>query len=135
VPSFGFAITARVGEKERSFVVCTDFNDFGEVLPHFLDTDFVFVEANHDLELLRRHPNPASRYHLNNVKSASLLCHVVRRSATPPRAVMLGHLSEERNRRALAIGEVTRMFQRTGTGLRFHLEAAPASRPSEVVEF
>jgi hypothetical protein len=47
---------------------------------------------------------------------------------------MLGHLSDERNRRALAINEVTRMFDRQGTKMRFHLDAAPAHRPSEIVE-
>lgn len=134
VPSFGFAITVRAGGRTRSLVACTDFHDFGEVLPHFVDADFVFVEANHDLELLRQHPNPASRYHLNNVKTASLLYHAVKRSAAAPRAVMLGHLSEERNRRALAIGEVTRMFERMGAPIAFHLDAAPAARPSEIIE-
>jgi hypothetical protein len=62
-----------------------------------------------DRNVLHPHPNHASRYHLNNVKTASLLHHAVRQSATPPGAVMLGHLSEERNRRALAINEAARM--------------------------
>ncbi len=134
VATFGFVITARDRGRRRTLVVCTDFNDYAAVLPHFVDADFIFVEANHDLGLLRRYPNYASHYHLNNVQTASLLHHTVRRSASPPRAVMLGHLSEERNRRALATGEVTRMFERLGTTMRFHLDAAPAHRASEVVE-
>ncbi len=134
VPNFGFVITAHDQGRKRTIVVCTDLHDYAGILPCFVDADFVFVEANHDLELLRRHPNFASRYHLNNVKTASLLHHAVARSNAPPRAVMLGHLSEERNRRALAIGEVTRMFERRTTKMRFHLDAAPAHRPSEVIE-
>lgn len=134
VPNFGFVITAREGGARRTIIVCTDFHDYAGILPYFADASFIFVEANHDLELLRQHPNYASRFHLNNVKTASLLHHAVRQSAAPPKAVMLGHLSEERNRRALAINEVVRMFERQGTKMQFHLDAAPARRPSEIVE-
>lgn len=134
VPTFGFTITVRDQGRRRRIVVCTDFHDYAGILPALVDADFIFVEANHDLELLRRHPNYASRYHMNNVKTASLLHHAARRGASAPKAVMLGHLSEERNRRALAIGEVARMFERQGTKMRFHLDAAPAHRPSDVIE-
>ena len=134
VSTFGFVITARDRGRARTIVVCTDFNDYAAVLPHFVDADFIFVEANHDLQLLRKHPNYASRYHLNNVQTASLLHHAAGRSASPPRAVMLGHLSEERNRRALAIDEVARMFESQRTKLSFRLDAASARRPSDVIE-
>jgi phosphoribosyl 1,2-cyclic phosphodiesterase len=134
VPNFGFVITARGARSKRTIVVCTDFHDYGGVLPHFVDADFIFVEANHDLQLLRQHPNPNSRYHLNNVKTASLLHHAIRQSASPPGAVMLGHLSEERNRRPLAIDEVRALFERRRTDIRFDLDAAPAHRASAIVE-
>jgi hypothetical protein len=134
VPNFGFVITTYNRGRTRTIVICTDFHQYGAVLPYFVDADFIFVEANHDLELLRLHPNHASRYHLNNVKTASLVHHAVRQSAAPPRAVMLGHLSEERNRRALAINEVARMFKRQGTRMAFHLDAAPARTASDVIE-
>lgn len=134
VPTFGFVITARDCGRPRTIVVCTDFHDYAAVLPRFVDADFIFIEANHDLGLLRKHPNYASRYHLNNVKTASLLHHAVTESAAAPKAVMLGHLSEERNRRALATSEVARMFERQGTKMRFRLDAAPARRPSGVTE-
>jgi ribonuclease BN (tRNA processing enzyme) len=134
VPNFAFVITARDRGARRTIVICTDFHDYAGILPRFVDADFIFVEANHDLDLLRQHPNYASRYHLNNVKAASLLHHAARQSARSPKAVMLGHLSEERNRRALAISEVGRMFERRGTKMRFDLDAAPARRASEVVE-
>ena len=134
IPTFGFHITAHDGRSTRRLVVCTDFHDYAGILPKFVNADFIFVEANHDLELLREHPNYASRYHLNNVKTASLLHQAARKSAVPPKAVMLGHLSEERNRRALAINEVSRMFERQGTKMRFYLDAAPAHRASEIIE-
>jgi hypothetical protein len=133
-PTFGFRITAHSRACTRTIVVCTDFYDYAGLLPSFAGADFVFVEANHDLGLLRQHPNPNSRFHMNNVKTASLLHHSVSRSSMPPKAVMLGHLSEERNRRRLAIAEVTATFERGGTKVRFHLDAAPARRPSEIIE-
>jgi ribonuclease BN (tRNA processing enzyme) len=134
VPTFGFVITARDGGSTRTVVICTDFHDYSSILPCLANADFIFVEANHDLALLRQHPNPASRYHLNNVKTASLLHRAAAASTTLPKAVMLGHLSEERNRRALAINEVGRMFDREGAWRRFHLDAAPARTASDIIE-
>jgi ribonuclease BN (tRNA processing enzyme) len=133
-PTFGFRIAAHSRGASRTVVVCTDFYDYAGLLSAFAGADFIFLEANHDLALLRQHPNPNSRFHMNNVKTASLLQHVVARDARPPEAVMLGHLSEERNRRALALGEVAAMFERRGTKVSFHLDAAPRYRPSDVVE-
>ncbi len=135
VPTFGFVIAAHDGHAHRKIVFCTDFHDYAGALSRFVDADFVFVEANHDLALLRLHPNPASRWHLNNVKTASLLACATGRSASPPKGVMLGHLSEERNRRRLATGEIRRMFEREGRKVTFDLQAAPRYRPSPVVEF
>jgi len=47
---------------------------------------------------------------------------------------MLEHLSEEPNRRALAVNQVARMFDRQGTKRRFPLVAAPVHRGSEIIE-
>ncbi len=133
VPTFGFVILSGHGAAHRKIVVCTDFHDFSPIVPHLEGADFVFVEANHDLDLLRAHPNPNSRYHLNNVKAAWLLCHGVRRGHFVPGTVVLGHLSEERNRERLALGEVDRVFARQGLGVDFSLEAAPKHEPSRVI--
>jgi phosphoribosyl 1,2-cyclic phosphodiesterase len=135
VPTFGFVVVASHRGASHTIVVCTDLYDYGPILPRLPGAEIVFVEANHDLELLRQYPNFNSRYHLNNVKTASLLHALVKRSPGPaPKAVMLGHLSEERNRRALALGEVRNMFHRQGTRIPFRLDAAPAHHPSEVLE-
>ncbi len=133
-PTFGFAITVRDGRSRRRVIVCTDFHDYRSVLARFADSDFIFLEANHDRALLREHPNPNSRFHLNNLKCASLLHHTADRCARPPKAVMLGHLSQERNREHLAIEEVERVFRSHGARIAFRLETAPATRPSEVIE-
>jgi phosphoribosyl 1,2-cyclic phosphodiesterase len=133
VPNFGFVVVAGHGEERRKIVVCTDFHDFSSVVPHLASADFVFLEANHDLDLLRRHPNPNSRYHLSNVKAAWLLYHAVRANHSVPGRVVLGHLSDERNREGLALGEVARVFARQGMRLDFELEAAPKFEPSRVI--
>lgn len=132
-PTFGFAVQAGHGTKRRKIVVCTDFNDGAPVLPHLAGADFVFVEANHDLELLREHPNPNSRYHLSNVKTGRLLCDAVRKGGPAPRLVMLGHLSEQRNREHLATGEVERAFASEGMCVPFELETAPRRVASRVI--
>lgn len=133
VPTFGFAIHAGHGTRRRKIVVCTDFSDGAPVLPHLAGADFVFVEANHDLELLRDHPNPNSRYHLSNVKTGRLLCEAVRDGGSAPKLVVLGHLSEQRNREHLATGEVERTFASQGMRVPFELEAAPRRDASRVI--
>lgn len=114
-------------------VVCTDFWDYSAVLDRFVDADFIFVEANHDPELLRIRPNYASRFHLSNPKTGRLLAAARARSTRPPRAVRLGHLSNERNTEELALSAVREAFQREGIELDFDLGAAPKYRPGEEV--
>ena len=92
----------------------------------------MFVEANHDLDLLRRHFNPNSRYHLNNGQTASLLCDAVRSRRFSPHSIVLGHLSAERNRDHLALGEVARAFGAQGLKVPFPIETAPRFDPSGV---
>jgi phosphoribosyl 1,2-cyclic phosphodiesterase len=132
VPNFGFVIRTGHGTGQRKIVVCTDFRDFAGVAPHLSGSDFVFVEANHDLELLRRYPNPNSRYHMSNGQTASLLCDAVRARRFGPKAIVLGHLSTERNRDHLALGEVRRALSAQGLQAPCSIEAAPRFEPSDV---
>lgn len=133
VATYGFAITAGHGTGQRRIVVCTDFYDPRDVLPHLAGADFVFVEANHDVDLLRQHFNPNSRFHSNNGRTARLLAEASRRGAMTPRHVVLGHLSEERNRDQLALREVERAFAVQGLKIQFPLETAPKRQPSRVI--
>jgi phosphoribosyl 1,2-cyclic phosphodiesterase len=134
VATYGFVICRGDGEKRRKIVVCTDFCDYGGVLDQFLDADFIFVESNHDLDLLRKHPNYASQFHLNNPQTAALLCDARRKSSRPPRALMLGHLSDRRNREKLALGTVEEMFDGQHAKIDFDLCAAPLYEPSETIQ-
>ncbi|MHC4118249.1 MAG: MBL fold metallo-hydrolase [Planctomycetota bacterium] len=129
-PTHGFVIK----HKKCKMVIATDFNSWDTSLEHFIDSDFIFVECNHDPELLARHFNPNSLFHLPNPETGGLLCAVRRYSKRPPQTVMLGHLSEIRNRPHIALGEVRRSFERAGMELDFSLLAAPRLEASEVVK-
>jgi ribonuclease BN (tRNA processing enzyme) len=119
--------------ERRKIVIATDFHDPSNLLPHLHGADFVFVEANHDPQLLSENFNPNSRWHLSNGKTGALLVQAVRSAARPPRNVVLGHLSEKRNRDALALQEVRRAFARHGMRVPFELETAPKFEASRIV--
>lgn len=129
----GFAIEWHSRHGRRKMVACTDFYDGDAILDSMIDADFIFVEANHDPELLRRYPNYASRFHMSNAKTAKLLSEVRKASRKPPQAVVLGHLSRERNTESLAIGAIHSDFERAGVALDFRLEAAPREKASAVI--
>jgi phosphoribosyl 1,2-cyclic phosphodiesterase len=129
-PNVGFIIRSGSGAAERKVVICTDFFDDSRVRDRFVDADFIFVEANHDPELLRLRPNYASSFHMSNPKTGELLSEAVSRSRRPPQAVMLGHLSRQRNTEELALSAVRESFARRGIALNFNLSAAPKYAPS-----
>jgi len=129
-PTYGFVI--KYGSSKM--VIATDFNDWDSLLEHFVDSDFIFVESNHDTELLARHFNPNSRFHMPNPETGKLLCTARKHSRRPPQVVMLGHLSSMRNRLDIALKEVERSFESAGAELDFPLLVAPRSEASEVVK-
>ena len=128
--TFGFVVWCGEGRDRRKAVICTDFNHYGSLIGQLADADFVFIEANHDPDLLRKHPNFASRFHLSNPKAAQLLCEARTNGGFAPQAVMLGHLSHQRNTDPLAIAAIRDTFQAQGLDLEFRLEVAPRDEPS-----
>ncbi|UCF16692.1 MAG: MBL fold metallo-hydrolase [Phycisphaerales bacterium] len=129
-PTYGFVVKYR----RSKIVIATDFCYWDSLLEHFVDSDFIFVECNHDLELLARYYNPNSQFHMPNPDTGELLCAVRQCSKRPPRAVMLGHLSEIRNRPDIALREVESSFEIHGLELGFPLLVAPRLHASEVIE-
>lgn len=119
---------------DKKIVIATDFRDARKLTGYFSDADFIFIEANHDLQLLKQFPNPNSHYHLPNPKTAEFLCDVIRKSKKNPAAVMLGHLSNERNRPHLAIKEIKTAFKKSGIDDNLKVTAAPPYGSSEIVE-
>jgi len=129
-PTFGFAIKY----KTIKVVVATDFNSWDDSLGQFVDADFIFVESNHDLELLRQHFNPNSQFHMPNPETGKLLCCARKDSRKAPQAVMLGHLSLIRNEPDIALEEIEHAFEDEGTDLDFRLLAAPRLEASQTVK-
>ena len=111
-------------------LIASDFHDPDAVVPHIYDCDLIYLEANYDLDLLRRHFNPASLYHLPNPAAGLLLQHAIREGTRPPEAIVLGHLSEERNRPELALETVREILRDCGSP---RLVAAPRYEAAEAV--
>jgi phosphoribosyl 1,2-cyclic phosphodiesterase len=128
-PTYGFVVRY----SKTKLVIATDFNNWQNCLEHFVDADFIFVESNHDVELLRRYYNPNSRFHMSNPRTAELVRTVRTNSKKAPQSVMLGHMSDQRNRADLALEQISNDFEQTGTELDFALCAAPLFEPSNAV--
>ncbi len=129
LPTFGFAVTCTQRGRCRKVVVATDLAHERGVVDHFTDADFIYIEANHDPDLLLTNPNPNSFYHLSNAQCGDLLRHALDRSSARPAAIMLGHLSHERNEPALAHDTVGEILDAAGHG-DIALHVAPRNEPS-----
>jgi phosphoribosyl 1,2-cyclic phosphodiesterase len=128
-PTFGFAIGVNRKGRQRKVVVATDFRDWGGLSSWFANSDFIYVEANHDPELLRAYPNPHSYFHLSNEKCGRLLRQAFVQSRTRPSILMLGHLSEKRNRPRLAQETVSGILA-DGGYRDIKIQIAPRYEPS-----
>ncbi len=69
-----------------------------------------------------------------NPETASLLLEVVGESRKEPQAVMLGHISSQRNEPDLAVAETVELFEKAGKQIGFELLTAPLRECSEVIE-
>ncbi|MHC4552972.1 MAG: MBL fold metallo-hydrolase [Planctomycetota bacterium] len=128
-PTFGYRLEC----EGKVIVIATDFLDWQGVLEYFLDADLIFVESNHDLELLRRYYNPNSRYHLPNPNAGQMLVNIRKKSQKAPQQVVLGHLSDQRNEPAIALAEVSRAFEEAQMAMDFNLDVAPLRQIAKVV--
>jgi phosphoribosyl 1,2-cyclic phosphodiesterase len=128
-PTFGFVIRAG-GIK---IIAATDFHATDGLAGHLVDADFIFIEANHDPDLLKKFWNHASTFHLSNPKTAKLLCQARKSSRKAPQQVMLGHLSKQRNTDDLAMDAVRQQFREERVELDFRLGVAPRYAASKVI--
>jgi phosphoribosyl 1,2-cyclic phosphodiesterase len=130
-PTYGFCI--RQAGSNKQMIAATDFAAATDLLDRMIDSDFVFIESNHDLKMLRQNPNYASRFHMSNHKTAELLYNFRTKSKVAPKAVMLGHLSEQRNEESLAIGTIRDSFEMADLRVDFPLLAAPRYCASKTI--
>lgn len=132
--TFGFVVRSFDGHNVRKAVVVTDCMDWSHAGRFSRDAGLIYVEANHDPELLRLRPNPNSRFHMLNEKTGRLLSRVLKSSNLAPGNIVLGHLSSERNTPDLASATVLGCLERAGVPLEFNLLTAPRLQASPLLE-
>jgi len=100
--------------------LATDMGFVGEeMIERARGADLVILEANHDVEMLRRGPYPqhlkerilSERGHLSNEEAASAL---IRMAVGRPRRFWLAHLSQTNNSPGLALASVREVLRREG---------------------
>lgn len=107
-------------DEEQKFTIATDMGQVDEKLKaELLGSDFIIIEANHDVEMLKKgsYPYPLKKRilgehgHLSN-EAAAELCASLAKSGT--KAFWLGHLSTHNNLPELAFAAVREALEQTG---------------------
>lgn len=121
-------------EGSAVFAVATDMGHVTEeIRQNLTGADCALIEANHDLDLLRNGPYPfvlkrrilSERGHLSNDDCAQLAAFLTQNGTSQ---IILGHLSRENNRPALALAAVEAAL--AGSGAK--LFCAPPLGPLEI---
>jgi len=124
----------------RKIAVATDLGFVSKLVEECLrDSEFVVLEANHDVDMLKKGPYPwelkqriMSRVgHLSNRNAAEILFNISSTRKTPQ--IILAHLSEENNLPELAEKEVRDLFERFDRDLK-HLAVALQDVPTDVFD-
>jgi phosphoribosyl 1,2-cyclic phosphodiesterase len=134
---FGYTLVSAQGR----ITMATDLASTGNGLAgQFAGADIIVIESNHDPSMLESSRRPAwlkrrirERGHLSNDACARFVVEVVERSASPPQAVLLAHISRECNTPALALSCTSRALAERGWSTVRVLETFP-DRPSVAVE-
>jgi phosphoribosyl 1,2-cyclic phosphodiesterase len=134
VNCYAFHIQAETRKGIVNCVIATDLCGSTGLPDYLVDADLIYLECNYDPFLLERHPNPSSRFHLENGKCGKMLAAARRKSKQPPKHVFLGHLSERRNSPTIALTAVADAFTHAGVDLDFPVTASPRHLPSVTVE-
>lgn len=118
----------------KSALIATDMGVMTEgVRAAAAKSDFVVIESNHDLDMLKTGPYPyvlkkrilSDRGHLSNEACAAELAELVRSGTL---RLMLGHLSEQNNTPAIALRTAVCELERAGMKFKtdFTLDVAPS---------
>lgn len=106
----------------RHVSICTDLGAISDsILQNIYGSELVFLEANHDIQMLQNNINYSaslkqrilsSRGHLSNIASANAISKLAKHGT---RRVVLSHLSKENNNPVLAIETVKSILESQGT--------------------
>lgn len=135
-------VAYRIGYGSQKIGICTDLGVYNDYTVECLKgMDALFLEANHDVNMLMVGPYPyplkqrilGDRGHLSNENSGRLLSRLVHDKL---QAIVLGHLSKENNIPELAY-EAVRMEITMGNNPYhandFYMQVAKRSEPSDVI--
>jgi len=108
---FGYSIRYASSHATLKVTIATDLGYPSDGLSrHFVDSDAMIIESNHDTEMLEKSSRPVwlkqrirDIGHLSNEQCASFVVDVLRRSEKLPAAVILAHISQECNTNPLAM--------------------------------
>ncbi len=111
--------------------IATDMGNYHEgIVEKLKGSDILFIEANHDINMLQVGPYPyylkrrilSNRGHLSNERSGQLLCDIMTENT---REVFLGHLSKDNNYSELAYETVRISLLENGmVPEEFHMQVA-----------
>ena len=111
--------------------IATDMGNYHEgIVEKLKGSDILFIEANHDINMLQVGPYPyylkrrilSNRGHLSNERSGQLLCDIMTENT---REVFLGHLSKDNNYSELAYETVKISLLENGmVPDEFHMQVA-----------
>jgi phosphoribosyl 1,2-cyclic phosphodiesterase len=130
----GFVVTTKQKGVNQKAVIATDFFRFKGIIQHFRNANLIYIESNHDPELLEENPNFLSRYHMPNERTGKILAYSMNQSSNIPRVIILGHLSEERNNPDLAEKTVRKVCKAEGIDEALPLIVAPRYRPIRTIK-
>ncbi len=114
------ALAYRIEGIDSKMAIATDIGHISdELFENLSGCDFIIIEANHDLEMLRNGRYPyylkkrimSDKGHLSNEDSAKL-CTMLAKAGT--KSFWLGHLSNENNTPHIAYNAVKDAFERAG---------------------
>jgi len=128
IPTYGFSVAEPISDKVAAF--CIEGRPELSGIPSTYTLDFIYIEANHDPDLLLRFPqsdyhSQNAQWHLDNKSCGQFL------AKCQPKIAVIGNLSESRNTPALAKMDVERL-----AGMEVHLatECEPHKKIPKVWE-
>ncbi|MBD3344308.1 MAG: MBL fold metallo-hydrolase [Chitinivibrionales bacterium] len=105
----GFCIEFIEKQKKRKITIATDIgNTTKETVRYFSNSDLIIIESNHDEAMLFNDSIPyflkqrIQKAHLSNSECADFLTKVLYASEKVPEAIVLAHISQQRNKGAIA---------------------------------
>jgi len=121
----GYVITNKQKGITKKIVIATDFFRFKGLISYFRNADINYIESNYDPDLLEKYPNYLSIYHMPNERTGRILAYSINQSSKIPKAIILGHLSEERNNPKLALKTAKNICKCEGIEEDLRLIVAP----------